>query len=113
MKRDVEKLWQWRARSKPLRHQSRKRQRENAERSRILSTITRYNCEARHAPVECYGALTTHEIKPAGRNGSRVNPGNLATVCARHNEWLSNAGQAWGYENGLLKHSWDNEDVVE
>lgn len=109
MKRDLEKHRNWLRRSKPLRSVSRKRAAVNRERANVVRAIRRENCEARHAPEPCFGHLTIHEVLPRARGGSITDPSNLRTICARHNDWLSNSveGQRWGYEHGMLKHSWE------
>jgi hypothetical protein len=52
-----------------------------------------------------------HEILTRARSGGRItDPSIWAPVCRQHNEELTLEPQ-WGYDCGLLKHSWDaNED---
>ena len=90
-----------------MRYRSKKMQakyREYAKRVSALITPETL-CAAAEAPEPCYGYLTPHHVKPRGRGGDLL--GEIVAVCQHHNEWLSGDGQAWGYENGLLKRSWE------
>ncbi len=47
-----------------------------------------------------------HEPLTRARGGSITDEENTVPVCRQHNEELT-MDPAWGYELGLLKHSWD------
>jgi hypothetical protein len=46
-----------------------------------------------------------HEPLTRARGGSIIDPDNIVMVCWPHNQELTSE-PAWGYELGLLKHSW-------
>jgi hypothetical protein len=53
-----------------------------------------------------------HEILPRGRGGSITDEENTIPLCRQHNEELT-LEPAWGYELGLLKHSWPGDAPAE
>lgn len=92
----------------PLRAVSLRRQRENRERRQVIA--------AAHTdgPVICVVPWcdrigdSPHEPLTRARGGSITDPDNIVLICWPHNQELTLEPE-WGYQLGLLKHSWETE----
>jgi hypothetical protein len=51
-------------------------------------------------------ADSPHEPLTRARGGSITDPANVVLVCWQHNQELTEEPE-WGYDLGLLKHSWE------
>lgn len=90
---------------KRIPQQSKKRQAELPERRRIVAAV--FAIEPMCLAPGCYAeARDGHERKTRARGGSTTCPFNVVSSCRAHNEALTEE-PAWGYESGLLLHSWD------
>lgn len=87
--------------------QSKKRQAELPERRRIVAAVLAIEpvCLAPHCNNPSQDG---HERKTRARGGSTLSPWNIVGVCRQCNLALTDE-PAWGYETGLLLHSWDDE----
>ena len=89
----------------PIRAVSKKRARENRERSAMLR-------ESRISPQVCAVPWcnqvgdSPHEPLTRARGGSITDPANVVMICWPHNQELT-LEPSWGYELGFLKHSWE------
>ena len=94
-------------RNKGLRAVSAKRARENRERKAMAKARfpERPRCVVPWCPRM---ADDLHEPLTRARGGSITDPDNTVPVCRQHNEELT-MEPAWGYELGLLKHSWHGD----
>jgi hypothetical protein len=91
-------------RSKGLRTVSPKRRAENRKRRAMANA--RFPERPRCVVPWCTRmADDLHEPLTRARGGSITDPDNTEPVCRQHNEELTRE-PAWGYELGLLKHSW-------
>jgi hypothetical protein len=95
-----------------IRRVSRKRARENRERSRLVREL--FGPE----PVRCAWprcpdlADDIHEILPRGRGGSITDPSIWAPLCRFHNELATDdTRNQEGREAGLVFHSWEAADA--
>ena len=98
-------------RSEMKRTPSAKQRKRIADRKRtreqLLSEATGCAVRLLNGPGSCWGRLTHHHVIPASRGGSDGIE-NAVAVCQSCNVALSQDAEMmrWGYENGLLKHSW-------
>jgi 5-methylcytosine-specific restriction endonuclease McrA len=95
------------ARVVPLRPVSNRRQRENRQRRAIADRRWPGGEQPGCWRPGC-GRLADdlHEILPRARGGSITDEANTVPLCRADNEELT-LEPAWGYELGLLRHSWD------
>jgi hypothetical protein len=93
-------------RSKGLRAVSAKRRAENRERKAMAKRRFPGMEPPCYVPWCTRPADDLHEILTRARGGSITDEENTVPVCRQHNEELT-LEPAWGYELGLLKHSWD------
>lgn len=117
LRSDPDKTRQWQRRSrKPLNPVSERRRKITPTRREVVAEVIRrdgYRCRLAGVGFgECMGRLTAHEILPRGRSHRDENlldPAGMVSVCAQHNDALSNTAdlQAAAYDLGLLRHSWD------
>jgi hypothetical protein len=88
-----------------LRPVSARRARENRQRRKMIRAL--YPERPLCVVPWCFQwADDGHEPLTRARGGSITDPGNVVPVCRRHNEELT-LEPSWGYELGLLVHSWD------
>jgi hypothetical protein len=96
------------ARQKPIKPVSLKRARQNRERAAMAD---RLYPDRREGTVMCAVpwcprlADDLHEPLTRARGGSITDEDNAEPVCRQHNGELT-LEPAWGYDLGLLKHSW-------
>lgn len=92
---------------KRIPQQSKKRQAELPERRRIVAAVLAIEptCLAPHCNNPSQDG---HERKTRARGGSTLSVSNVVGMCRLHNLELTDE-PAWGYETGLLLHSWDDE----
>jgi hypothetical protein len=90
----------------PLNEVSKKRARENRERTAMVNKLWP-DRTPRCAKPDC-GRLADdlHEPLTRARQGSITDPNNGTPVCRAHNSELTRE-PAWGYELALLIHSWE------
>lgn len=92
----------------PLKQVSARRQVENKVRRQVIAAAHP------NGPVICAVPWcdrigdSPHEPLTRARGGSIVDPANITMVCWPHNQELT-LEPPWGYELGLLKHSWETE----
>lgn len=95
------------ARRTRLRQQSKRRQKENRERSAMADRLW----PGRTPPCIVPGcprlADDLHEPVTRGRGGAIDDPDNSVPVCRPHHDELTFREPAWAYELELLVHSWD------
>jgi hypothetical protein len=89
-----------------MRAVSLRRQRENRERRRVVAELTAEGPRICPVPWCTNVADSPHEPLTRARGGSITDPGNIVLVCWAHNQELT-LEPAWGYQLGLLRHSWD------
>ena len=92
-------------RGKRLRVVSAKRARENRERRAMARQRFPEMNPCCIVPWCTRMADDLHEILTRARGGSITDEENTVPVCRQHNEELT-LEPAWGYDLGLLKHSW-------
>lgn len=83
-------------RGAPIPQVSKKRARENRQRSKVRDEVlTRdgFTCRTRGGIIpsipRCAGPLDVHEVIGRGRGGSFLDPENCLTLCRRHHEWVT------------------------
>lgn len=54
-------------------------------------------------------AWDCHEPLTRARGGSITDPANMAPLCRKCHDELTNGEPEWAYEQGLLKHSWPGD----
>lgn len=88
-----------------LRPQSKKRQRENRQRRKVVAQTfgERPQCVV---PGCGQWADDVHEPLTRARGGSIADPANMVPLCRRCHDELGEE-PPWAYHLGLLKHSWD------
>lgn len=93
-------------RSAPLAKQSKKRQRENRERRKVVTE--KYGTGLVWCEVPWCTSLAddAHEPLTRARGGSITDPDNIRAVCRPHHDEIGTE-PAWAYEIGFLKHSWE------
>lgn len=84
---------------------SSKRARENRQRTEMLRP-GRLDPQICAVPWCAQVGDSPHEPLTRARGGSITDPDNLIWVCWPHNQELT-LEPPWGYQLGLLKHSWD------
>lgn len=100
-----------RARETRLRPVSKKRQAIMPERRELVRAILAVQPQC--VKPGCYAdAQDGHERKTRARGGSILSPTNVIGTCRHHNGELT-MEPAWGYETGMLLHSWDETDHTE
>jgi hypothetical protein len=91
----------------PIRRVSAKRQAENRERRAMKERRWPNGERPRCARPGCPRlADDLHEILTRARGGSITDEKNTVPLCRQDNDELT-LEPAWGYEAGLLRHSWD------
>jgi hypothetical protein len=90
-----------------LRTQSKKRAKENRERSAMADRLWPGRTPECVVPGCPRLADDLHEPLPRGRGGAIDDPDNAVPVCRPHHDELTFQNPAWGYELELLVHSWD------
>src|SRR5690606_12958525 len=99
-----------RPRETKLRPVSKKRQAIMPERRELVRAILAVQPQC--VKPGCYAdSQDGHERKTRGRGGSILSPTDVIGTCRHHNGELT-MEPAWGYETGMLLHSWD-EDPTE
>ena len=93
-------------RSTPLRARSAKRERLYRQIRRPLVAALAAEPQICPVPWCTRVADSPHEPLTRARGGSITDPDNVVMVCHPHNEELTEE-PSWGYELGLLKHSWE------
>lgn len=93
-------------RSTSLREQSKKRQRDNRERRKVVTE--KYGTGPVRCEVPWCGDLAddAHEPLTRARGGSITDPDNIRAVCRPHHDEIGTEPE-WAYELGFLKHSWE------
>lgn len=88
-----------------MRHRSRKTERKYRQRRKLVAELAG---EPTICPVPWCTEIadSPHEPLTRARGGSILDPDNVVLVCWRHNQELT-LEPAWGYQLGLLKHSWE------
>lgn len=92
-------------RRRGLRARSLKTQRVYRERRRLVADLL---AEPSLCPVPGCTRIadSPHEPLTRARGGDILDPDNVVAVCWDHNRELT-LEPPWGYELGLLKHSWE------
>jgi hypothetical protein len=99
-------------RGTPIRKQSKKRQRENRERSAMVRQLWP-DMEPKCVVLGCPSlADDVHEPLSRGRGGSITDPENAVPICRPHHDEVTFGEPEWAYEQGLLIHSWDSNTVA-
>lgn len=94
-----------------LRPVSKKRQAIMPERRTLVRAILAVQPQC--VKPGCYAdSQDGHERKTRARGGSILSPTNVIGTCRHHNGELT-MEPAWGYETGMLLHSWDETDHTE
>jgi hypothetical protein len=93
------------SRSSRLRARSKKQAALYVQRRRLVAIVLsdRPVCEVPwcHAP-----STDVHEPLTRARGGSILDPDNARAVCRMHHD-LIHLEPSWAYEEGFLKHSWE------
>jgi hypothetical protein len=90
----------------PIRSVSRKRAAVNRVRAKVVRGITANGLTICPSPGCTRIADSPHEPLTRARGGSITDPKNIVMMCWPHNQELT-LEPPWGYELGLLRHSWD------
>jgi hypothetical protein len=100
----------------PINKVSKKRQRENAQRRKVL--IEKYGlpdtwrCELGSIiGSACHGPIHGHELLKRSRGGSITNPDNIMLACDYHNGWVE-LYPSIAEQLHLSRHSWEGEPDV-
>lgn len=94
----------------PLRSTSKKRDRENRERTAMKKA--NFPAGTRCSKPGCWKPYEdVHEPLTRARGGSITDPNNAVALCRPHHEDVG-AEKPWAYELGLLIHSWEKTDLA-
>lgn len=96
--------------NKPLNPQSKKRQKANKERRKIVTGLREQvtGCQFPHHkhPIRCFGALEPHEPLTRGRGGSITDPNNILMLCHNSHQWVT-GHPIEAKELDMVKNSWE------
>lgn len=92
--------------------QSKKRQRENRERTAMKNAMFPDGTPPCIVPWCRRWADELHEPLTRARGGDITEPDNAVPTCRRHNQKLTEEPN-WGYELVLLVHSWDKRTYAQ